>query len=145
MYNFKDDSEGESPPLFIDVTVVIYNLIVQYLCDFILIQQSYRVLQNSPLTCMSYDGMRYIHHLISHLCIYCLQLLAVTVLGMLMFRMRTAICDCLSKKPPSLHVPVFREILFYKIQLKKPALPRQWSHSLSIIVLSYPLAFVQIT
>ena len=29
-----------------------------------------------------------------------------------------SICDCLSENPPSSHLLVFREIPFYKIQLK---------------------------
>ena len=31
------------------------------------------------------------------------------------------ICDCLSKNLPSLHLPVFREILFWKFNVKKSA------------------------
>ena len=55
------------------------------------------------------------------------------------------ICDCLSENPPSSHLPVFQKNTILKIQLKKPALPWYWSYSLSIIILSYLLAFVQLT
>ena len=55
-----------------------------------------------------------------------------------------AMCDCLSENPPSLHLPVFQKIPF-KIQFKKPALPWYWTHSLSINILSYLLAFAQLT
>ena len=53
-------------------------------------------------------------------------------------------CDCLSENPPSSHLPVFQKIPF-KIQFKKPALPWYWTHSLSINILSYLLAFAQLT
>ena len=38
-----------------------------------------------------------------------------------------------------------REIQFWKFNLKKPALPWYWTCSLSITILSYLLAFVQLT
>ena len=43
------------------------------------------------------------------------------------------LCDCLRENPPSLHLPVFREILFLKFNL---VLPWYWTHSLSTIILS---------
>ena len=52
------------------------------------------------------------------------------------------ICDCLSKNQPSSHLPVLWET---NSIWENHASPWYWTHSLSIIILNYLLAFVQLT
>ena len=54
------------------------------------------------------------------------------------------ICDCLSKTRLVRTCQHFEKYHF-KNSIKKPALPWYWTHSLSIITLSYLLAIVQLT
>ena len=58
------------------------------------------------------------------------------------------ICDCMCESQHLVHAchTVFQEIrTILKIQLKKSVLPWYWTSSLSIIILSYLLTFVQLT
>ena len=55
------------------------------------------------------------------------------------------ICDCLSENPHSFALASISRNTILKIQLKITSLALVVRHSLSIIILSYPLAIVQLT